>query len=42
VTFCESESYFSYAGVPASSSTVLNDFLDIVPSLCVNMISETS
>jgi hypothetical protein len=42
VTFYESKSYFSYMSVPVSSSTVLNDFLNIVPSFYVNMTSETS
>jgi transposase InsO family protein len=42
MTFRESEPYFSSASVPASSSTILSDFLDIVPSPCVNRISETS
>jgi hypothetical protein len=42
VTFRESESYFSFAGVSAGSSTVLNDLLDIVPISYVNATSETS
>jgi hypothetical protein len=42
VTFRESESYFSSAGVPVSSSTILTDFLDIVPSPYVNTTDETS
>jgi transposase InsO family protein len=42
VIFRESEPYFSSAGVPAGSSTVLNDLLDIVPISYVNATSETS
>jgi hypothetical protein len=42
VTFRESESYFSFAGIPTGSSTVLNDLLDIVPISYVNTTSETS
>jgi hypothetical protein len=42
VIFCEYEPYFSYAGVLASSSTVLTDLLDIVPSPYVNTTDETS
>jgi hypothetical protein len=42
VTFRESEPYFSSASVSVSSPTVLTDFLDIVPSPCVNTTSETS
>jgi hypothetical protein len=42
VTFRESESYFSSAGVFAGSSIVLNDLLDIVPIAYVNATSETS
>jgi hypothetical protein len=37
----ESEPYFSSVGVPASSSTVLTELLDIIPS-CVSTTSEIS
>jgi hypothetical protein len=42
VTFRESEPYFSSTSVSINSPTVLTDFLDIVPSPCVNTTSETS
>jgi hypothetical protein len=42
VTFRESKSYFSSACVPASSSIVLTELLDIVTSPSVNTTSETS
>jgi len=42
VTFCESEPYFSFAGVPTGSSIILNDLLDIVHISYVNTTSGTS